>query len=161
MTVLILGALAYSTGIMSAQSEAGAQYANPQLIIEADELGKRKAGGQTIVDVRKASDYEKGHIFKALHVDAAAWAMAFAATQDAAEWSKRLGDLSIDDTSTVIVYGDPKTPDAARIWWILRYWGVRDVRILNGGWPAWEHAGYKVSTEPTTVPSKSPELVPQ
>ena len=31
-----------------------------------------------------------------------------------------------------MVYDDNLSKDAARIWWILRYWGVKDVRIING-----------------------------
>ena len=38
-----------------------------------------------------------------------------------------------------------------RIWWILRYWGVKDARLLNGGWKTW-----KAKELPTSVdePSK-------
>jgi thiosulfate/3-mercaptopyruvate sulfurtransferase len=37
----------------------------------------------------------------------------------------------------LVVYDDNQNKDAARIWWILRYWGVEDVRLLNGGWKGW------------------------
>jgi hypothetical protein len=46
----------------------------------------------------------------------------------------------------VVVYDDNLTKDAARIWWILRYWGVEDVRLLNGGWKAWEDGNYRTET---------------
>src|SRR6476620_4698631 len=39
----------------------------------------------------------------------------------------------------------------SRLWWILRYWGVKDVRLLNGGYDAYLAAGgksAKVSPEP-------------
>ncbi len=32
------------------------------------------------------------------------------------------------------IYDDSLSKDAARVWWILRYWGVEDVRLVNGGW---------------------------
>src|SRR5439155_7773447 len=37
--------------------------------------------------------------------------------------------------------------EAARAWWILRYWGVKDVRILNGGWQAWLDGKYPTTKE--------------
>jgi thiosulfate/3-mercaptopyruvate sulfurtransferase len=160
MITLILSLLAYSAGTIPPAIQAGAHYANPQLIVEAEELAKRKPGdGSIILDVRKGSEYGRGHIPNALHVDAPRWAKVFASNQEPAHWSKELGSLGIDSSDRVIVYGDPTTPDAARIWWILRYWSVRDVRILNGGWPAWQQAGYAVSTENSVIQPKSPQLV--
>jgi thiosulfate/3-mercaptopyruvate sulfurtransferase len=31
-----------------------------------------------------------------------------------------------------VIYDDDWSKEAARIWWILGYWGVGDVRLLNG-----------------------------
>ncbi len=41
----------------------------------------------------------------------------------------------------MIVYGD-KTIAAARVWWVLMYAGVADVRLLDGGFDAWKQAGF-------------------
>jgi thiosulfate/3-mercaptopyruvate sulfurtransferase len=45
----------------------------------------------------------------------------------------------------VVVYSDSPI-FAARLWWILTYAGVTDVRILNGGLTLWVAAGYPVET---------------
>ncbi len=50
----------------------------------------------------------------------------------------------------VVVYDAANSMAAARAWWILRYFGVRDVRVLDGGFAAWRAAGGEVST---TVPA--------
>jgi thiosulfate/3-mercaptopyruvate sulfurtransferase len=90
-----------------------------------------------ILDARGRHDYEQGHVPNARWVDAAAWAKAFGQGQDAEGWSKRIGGLGIGPDSRVVVYDANFHKDAARSWWLLRYWGVQDVRLLNGGWQGW------------------------
>ena len=50
----------------------------------------------------------------------------------------------------VVVYDDWGGRAAARAWWLLRYHGHGDVRVLDGGWPAWLDAGGTAETGPVT-----------
>jgi thiosulfate/3-mercaptopyruvate sulfurtransferase len=53
----------------------------------------------------------------------------------------------VSDGSVVVVYDAATSMAAARAWWVFRYFGVVDVRVLDGGLAAWQAAGGEVSTE--------------
>lgn len=54
--------------------------------------------------------------------------------------STQIGHIGIDDDSEVIFYAADLLPCATRAWWLLRYAGHNNVRILNGGLSAWREA---------------------
>ncbi|WP_013323551.1 sulfurtransferase [Gloeothece verrucosa] len=60
----------------------------------------------------------------------------------------------------VVAYDDFKGAFAARLWWLLRYFGHDQVALLDGGWPAWTRGGYPQSSQlPTRQPGKfSPQV---
>lgn len=61
-------------------------------------------------------------------------------------------EWGIDDGDTVVVYDDLKNLSSARAWWLLRYAGVADVRVLDGAYRAWANAGLPLETgDPTPV----------
>jgi thiosulfate/3-mercaptopyruvate sulfurtransferase len=46
----------------------------------------------------------------------------------------------------VVVYDEADSTIAARGWWMLRYYGHDNVRVLDGGYQAWVSAGLPVTT---------------
>jgi thiosulfate/3-mercaptopyruvate sulfurtransferase len=116
-----------------------ATYPRPDLLVEAGELARAK--DVRVLDARGKGKYQGGHIPGAVWVDHVTWARAFEDGRATGTWARRIGALGIGPDTRVVVYDDNRAKDAARIWWILRYWGVRDVRLLNGGWRAWQAAG--------------------
>ena len=133
-----------------------AEEAHP-LLTQADEL-LPMIGSPTlrVLDVRDSKAYQAGHIEGAIFVDLAAWKKASpddASMIDANLWGKNVGDLGIDGSETIVVYGSPLT-EAARVWWILRYVGCKDVRLLDGGVEAFQAAGGMLVVDPTNVTAK-------
>jgi len=118
--------------LFSLSAPAAESYVRPELLIEPGQLAT--ASGRVILDARSRKDYEKAHLAGALWIDAGDWKKQFADGKDAAGWSKRIGALGIGPATTVVVLDDKKGSDAARMWWILRYWGLSDVRLVNGDW---------------------------
>ncbi|WP_460783464.1 sulfurtransferase [Microbacterium tumbae] len=51
----------------------------------------------------------------------------------------------LNDGDVVVAYDDAGGLPAARAWWLLRQGGV-DIRVLDGGWPAWRSSGGAVET---------------
>ncbi len=59
----------------------------------------------------------------------------------------QIGEIGISEDSEVILYACGMLPYAARAWWLLRYAGHNNVRVLNGGLSAWKEAGGKTEQQ--------------
>ena len=59
---------------------------------------------------------------------------------------KAMEALGLGDGMRFVVYDALGLFAAARVWWMLRAYGVEDVRILEGGLPKWIHEGRPLET---------------
>jgi len=120
--------------------ERATQPGRRTMLIEPAELQKHlKQPGLRIVDTRLQADYAKGHIPEAVWVDVKGWqdqGKKEKGFHDARAWGEKVGQLGVTNDSRVVVYGSTPT-DTARIWWTLKYLGLPNVTILNGGWQLW------------------------
>ena len=128
-------------------------------------------------------EYDENHLPGALYLDTNQ-------LENPVGWNRRSPDeldaalrgLGITSETTVILYGRDTEGDADEKWpgrragqisacraaLILHYCGVRDVRVLDGGYDAWVRSGNPLETtrhEPTPVPSfglpipQNPEVI--
>jgi thiosulfate/3-mercaptopyruvate sulfurtransferase len=112
------------------------------------------------LDAQPKDQYEAGHIPNAIWVDHDDWSKTFARDQDASRWQKLIGELGITPDTHVVLYDNHSTNRAARLWWILRYWGIKDVKLLNGGWKSWSAAGGSTTKEVPKVEAVEITLSP-
>jgi thiosulfate/3-mercaptopyruvate sulfurtransferase len=68
--------------------------------------------------------------------------------------ARKLSEAGVDDTRLVVAYDDQGGAMAARLWWILKYYGHERVRLLDGGLQQWVNAGYPL-TRDVPAPKKS------
>jgi thiosulfate/3-mercaptopyruvate sulfurtransferase len=72
---------------------------------------------------------------------------------DTAVFQAAMRAAGITQDGPVVVYDDADSTIAARGWWMLRYYGHGNVRVLDGGYQAWVSAGHPVTTaEPSPAP---------
>jgi thiosulfate/3-mercaptopyruvate sulfurtransferase len=168
----ILGVLAgWATGALLGDGAAGAsRYANPQLLVETDEVAKMLGSpGVRIVDLRSGVTgglaYRTGHVPGAVHLDAgelddpAANADGFPIKPDAA--SALFGRLGIDQDTTVVAYDEGGSMLAARLFFVLEYFGHQHVRVLNGGLAKWKREGRPLESPAPSIPPRHFELRPR
>lgn len=91
-------------------------------------------------------EYGEGHIPTARWIDVKA-ALAGPAggggrhpLPDPEVFGAAMRAVGVSAGSRVVAYDDYNHLPAARLWWLLRHHGHDDVRVLDGGWPAWRAA---------------------
>ncbi|MDQ4134608.1 MAG: 3-mercaptopyruvate sulfurtransferase [Pseudomonadota bacterium] len=60
------------------------------------------------------------------------------------DFAAAVGAMGIGDGMKIVVYDGAGLASAPRVWWTFRVFGARDVAILEGGFPAWQKAGFPV-----------------
>lgn len=103
-------------------------------------------------------EYLAGHIPGAVYVDLETQLAGSASTTAGRHPLPEVDDLQaaarswgINDGDTVVVYDDVSNLSAARAWWLLRYAGIGDVRVLDGALPAWTAAGFPLERRAVVV----------
>ena len=136
-------------------------YAYTECLVEPEQLFRELSGenGFKVIDLRKPEDYAKGHLPEALNI----WRNQITDTINysyagmmptKSRLAQFLGTLGISATDTIIIYDNKANCDAARLWWIMKFYGHEHVKLLNGGLKSWEALGYALSTQLDTTHSE-------
>jgi thiosulfate/3-mercaptopyruvate sulfurtransferase len=119
-----------------------AEYANPSALVETDWLEEHVDDPSArIVEVDEdTAAYEKGHIKNAIgwnwNTDLHQPVGREYVTQDGL--ARLLGQAGVGPDTTLILYGGNNNWFAAYAYWLVKYLGYDNVKLLNGGRKKWE-----------------------
>jgi thiosulfate/3-mercaptopyruvate sulfurtransferase len=142
------------------------EYAHPEVLVStqwvAEHLNDRNVR-LVEVDV-DTSAYEQGHI-----AGAVGWNWVSQLQDNVrrdliskSELDRLLGQSGISNDTTLILYGDNNNWFAAYAFWQLKYYGHKDVRLMNGGRKKWIEEKRPLTTDapsvtPATYRAKGPD----
>ena len=79
---------------------------------------------------------------------------------DRADFARRVAALGVDTETQVVALDGQGGVYAARLWWMLRWLGHRNVAVLDGGIQAWQRAGGALTDQPSQAPVSTPAPYP-
>ena len=119
------------------------------VLISASDLSDQLTNpAYRIIDIAQIpEEYARGHIENAHFVD---WRTEITdpATPELfnlppqAMYESLMDRLGISPESTVVLYDNFNSRFATRVFWTMRYFGHRSIKILDGGRRAWQAAGF-------------------
>jgi len=123
-----------------------------QDIISANDLMKILRKPTTVVvSARTSDDYNQVHITGAVHIRYQDLNDDMAMLIPVDQVAAKLGEKGISHDKTIVLYDDGTQKYSGRMYWVLKYLGAQDVKILDGGMPAWRAARKPVTRSATTV----------
>ena len=142
-----------------------ADYPRTDLLVETEWLAER-LGDPNVRIVEMAQDggsFEGGHIPGAAlsptwQIKGSVNSRLVAPADEAKAWFESVG---IGDDTLVVGYDRFMGRDAARLWWVLTYYGHTNVRVLNGGWAKWSAEGRPVETGPSAAAAGGADFTPK
>lgn len=107
-----------------------------------------------VADPRLPMGYRAGHIPHAvpfdLNLDMYELRMSSHRLKAPEAIAETLGARGISNDATIVIYDEDLNPLAGTTYWLLKYLGHNDVRVLDGGWNAWRQAKGEITNETPT-----------
>jgi thiosulfate/3-mercaptopyruvate sulfurtransferase len=139
--------------------------ARPEILATTEWLAEQSdRPGIRILDARWRPDGTAEEVFRVGHIPGAAfvdWRSDLVDTDQTGDTIRvaspgRLAATAeragIGDDSTIVIYDDTQGLYASRVWWTFRAYGAERVRILDGGFPAWEAEDRPIERGAATPP---------
>lgn len=129
-------------------------FAQGDVISVKEYLKIMKDKNTILVSARKPADYKKVHIINAVninHKDLYKAQAVKSVLKPTAEIAEILGSKGVSETKNIVIYDGGTGKYSGRLYWILKYMGANNVKILNGHMAAWKAARKPVTRMPSKV----------
>lgn len=145
----------FLTFVLASFLPATSAWAEKSLRLSPAELAKNLTNeSYVILDARSPTMYDMGHIDGALNfpVD---W--TYERKKDGGQIIEPdriqviLRNLGININTPVVIYDDGALVDAARLFWTLEVYGLKNVKVLDAGYDRWLMHDYPISMDTPTV----------
>jgi len=127
-------------------------WAQADVISVKEYLKISKDKNVVLVSARKPADFKKVHIAGAINVyhnDLYNNEPVKSVLKPASELAKIMGAKGLNEKNKIVIYDNGSGKYSGRLYWVLKYLGVQDVKILNGHMKAWRMARKPVTKNPT------------
>jgi len=149
---LIRNILLFSAALFFINSAAIAQ---GDIISAADFMKLYKTDKSlVIIDASQESSYKKIHVknavnipHKALYKEGAIEALIM----DPADLAKVFGENGVSNTANIVVYDGGSQKYSSRVYWILKYMGAENVKLLHKDMTDWRKARVPLTGTPSRV----------
>ena len=115
-------------------------YAHPEQLVDTAWVAAHGTDANVrVVDMRQGG-YADGHVPGAVYMSPVAIRDAKAPPTflpTPAAFEEMMATLGISDATRVVVYDERGGLYAARLWWILNYYGHTNAALMDGGWIKW------------------------
>ncbi|MEL6958922.1 MAG: 3-mercaptopyruvate sulfurtransferase [Pseudomonadota bacterium] len=67
------------------------------------------------------------------------------------KFMSRMRKLGVGDGHQIVVYDGMGIFSAARVWWLFKLMGHKDIAVLDGGFPKWQAEGHPIEDLPPVI----------
>lgn len=132
------------------------QVISAQVLISAKNFTAEKKKDKTmvVIDANTADNYAKSHVMGAVnvpHKELYKPGDVEGLIKSPADLAAYFGKKGISNTSNIVIYDDGSSKYNSRVYWVLKYLGAENVRLLHKDMDQWKAARLPLTRNKTTV----------
>lgn len=112
-----------------------------------------------IIDASDPATYAKSHIKGAVNLPFSELNQKHGKVKGLMEtpenMAKKLGELGISEKDAIVIYDDGTTKSSARVFWLLKYLGASNIKLLHKQLNTWEYAGIAMTDRSEKIKRKT------